>query len=102
MDVIEEVMSIKLAWYELGEWLQLQDDDLDELKQKYPNESDSKKALKKVLLLWLGKRYNVMRFGPPTWKMLVIAVDKETGGNDHNLAKEIASRHPKGVYMKCQ
>ena len=99
MDVMEEVMSIKLVWYRLGEWLRLQDDDLDAIQDTYPNpnERDSKRALKKVLLLWLQKKYNVEKFGLPTWKMLVIAVDKKTGGNDQELAKEIASRHPKGI-----
>ena len=50
-----------------------------------------------VLLLWLLQKYKVEKFGPPTWRMLVEAVDKKTGGNNHELAKEIASNHPTGV-----
>jgi hypothetical protein len=56
-------------------------------------------ALKDVLLLWLNQEYKVERFGPPTWRMLVEAVDKKTGGNNHELAKEIASNHPIGIYV---
>ena len=100
MDVMEEVISIKLVWYELGECLRLRDDDLDEIQRTHPYKSDSKKALKKVLLLWLQQKYNVEKFGRPTWKMLVIAVDKKTGGNDHGLAKEIAANHPKGMILQ--
>ena len=45
---------------------------------------------------WLQGSYNVQKFGPPTWRMLVKAVDSPAGGNDHNLAKKIASNHPVG------
>ena len=57
----------------------------------YPSESDAECALNDMLLLWLCQKYNVEKFGPPTWRGLVKAVDKKTGGNNHQLAKKIAS-----------
>ena len=89
-------MSIMSKYCSLGLALRLRDDDLKAISQAYPNECDNEIALKDVLLVWLRRRYNVERFGPPTWRMLVGAVDKKTGGNDHKLAKEIASNHPTG------
>ena len=89
-DVREEVFSIKSAYYNLGFSLRLEDSDLKWIRKNCTGEED---ALTDVLLLWLRKQYNVERFGPPTWRMLVEAVDKESGGNDHELAKRIALKH---------
>ena len=96
-DVLEEVHSIKSAHLPLGQWLRLSNDSLKDIHEAYPDESMANQALKDVLLLWLNQKYKVERFGPPTWRMLVEAVDKKTGGNNHELAKEIASNHPIGM-----
>ena len=69
-------------------------DDLAAIRKKY--EFDDEQALNGVLLLWLKKEYNVEKFGPPTWRMLVEAVNKKTGGNNYELAKQIALNHPAG------
>ena len=93
-DVIEEVVSIQSSFYELGRSLRLKTVDLDQVRDTHRSNSNTEQAVQSVLLLWLSQKYNVERFGPPTWRMLVKAVDMKTGGNDHKLAKEIASRHP--------
>ena len=49
-----------------------------------------------MMLKWLKQNYDVYKFGPPTWKMLVDAVGKHAGGNNKALAKKIASKHPLG------
>ena len=97
-DIMEEVLDIKSMWFELGRSLRLQNDNLEDIHKKYPNESDrdADRALNDVLLLWLRRKYNVERFGPPTWRMLVEAVNKRSGGNDYELAKQIALNHPAG------
>ena len=82
-------------YFALGRSLRLNNDDLKAIRIKYESDADS--ALNDVLLLWLTKQYNDDRFGPPTWRMLVEAVDKKSGGNDHELAKEIALNHPAGI-----
>ena len=67
---------------------------LDEIEEKF--DSDHSKALRKVVGAWLQQRYDVPSFGPPTWRMLVEAIDNPAGGNDHQLAEKIALDHPAG------
>ena len=71
--------------------------DLRKIRDNNPSESD---GLEDVLLLWLNRQYDVKKHGPPTWRMLVEAVDKKDGGNNHDLAKEIASNHQIGGQFK--
>ena len=100
-DIMDEVLAIKLVYFALGQSLRLKNANLQAIRTKYPRESDSELALNDVLLLWLEQQYNVERFGPPTWRMLVEAVNKESGGNNHELAKKIALSHPAGMlHMK--
>ena len=96
---MDEVESLKCAYFQLGRSLRLRDADLKDIRQTYPVESEQDTALNDVLLLWLRQKYNVERFGPPTWRMLVEAVDKKSCGDYHDLAKEIASRHPAGTWL---
>ena len=93
IDVLEEVLPIKSVFFTLGQSLRLQVTDLRSIREKYP-ESDAEQALSDSLELWLQQKYNIKRFGPPTWRMLVEAVDREGGGNNHELAKMIALNHP--------
>ena len=95
-DLMEAVLTIQSRYYSIGRSLNLETTDLRTIRDKYPKESDAELALEDVLLLWLDKKYNVAKHGPPTWRMLVEAVDKRSGGNDHELAKEIASKHQTG------
>ena len=50
-----------------------------------------------MLQVWLRHSYGVDKYGAPTWQRLVEAVDDEAGGNNHALAKKIASNHPAGT-----
>ena len=95
-DVMEEIISIQSKYYALGRSLRLEACDLKAIREAYPIESDSAQALEDVLLLWLDLKYDAKKYGYPSWRMLVVAVDKETGGNSHELAKKIADRHPAG------
>ena len=94
VEVLEAVLPIKSVYFVLGQSLRLGAADLRSIKEKYPNESDDRQALSDTLELWLQKKYYVKRFGPPTWRMLVEAVNREAGGNNHELAKTIALKHP--------
>ena len=93
---MEEIISIRSQYYAIGRSLRLEARDLKALREAYPSESDSAQALEDVLLLWLDQKYDAERYGHPTWRMLVVAVDKETGGNSHELAKKIADGHLAG------
>ena len=72
--------------------------DLRRIRGEHPSKSD---ALEDVLLLWLNQEYNVQKHGAPTWRMLVKAVGKKSGGDNHELAKQIASNHPAGREIKA-
>ena len=96
-DVLEEVLPIKAVYFPLGECLRLSSCDLKVIREAYPDGSMADQALKDVLLLWLNQKYKVEKYGLPTWRMLVEAVDKMTGRINHELAKEIASNHPIGM-----
>ena len=93
-DILEEVLSIKSSYFPLGKALRLPVNKLKAIREEYS--SDEEEALSEVLLLWLGKGYNVEKFGEPTWQLLVEAVDKKSGGNDSKLAQIIATNHPAG------
>ena len=94
IDVLEAVLPIKSVYFALGRSLRLETADLKSIREAYPGESDAELALSDTLELWLQQKYNSKRFGPPTWRMLVEAVDRKGGGNNRELAKEIASNHP--------
>ena len=94
---MDEVESLKCAYSQLGRSLRLRDSDLKVIRQTYPAESEQESALNDVLVLWLQQKYNAERFGPPTWRLLVEAVDKKSCGDYHKLAKEIALKHPAGT-----
>ena len=49
-----------------------------------------------VVTEWLKKNYNVEKFGEPTWRQLVRAVDDPAGGADKALARDLATRHKAG------
>ena len=100
---MEEVLDSKSVCFALGQSLRLRHDNIEAIRKKYPNksESDHERALTDVLLLWLKREYNVERFGPPTWRMLVEAVNRRSGGNNQELAKHIALNHPAGSYRVC-
>ena len=95
-DIMEEIESLKSLYFRLGRSLRLGSEDLQKICEAYHRDSDADRALNDVLLLWLRQKYNTEKFGSPTWKLLVEAVNKKTGGNNHDLAKQIAANHPAG------
>ena len=54
---------------------------------------DPKLAVGVVINTWLKQSYNVGKFGLPSWRSLVKAVDSDAGGSNHAFAKRIASKH---------
>ena len=93
-DVLVEVESIKTTYYQFGLELGLPPRELDAIRKAY--DKDITQCFTEVLHIWLKQRYYVDRYGPPTWCRLVQAVDNPAGGNNHLLAKTIASKHPPG------
>ena len=89
--VIKEIQPIKSRYYNLGRSLNLKIADLQKIRDEHPSESD---ALKDVLLLWLNQTYDKEKHGPPTWRMLVKAVNNVNDEDNDELAKQIALNHP--------
>ena len=90
-----EVITIKPRYYSFGRALGLPSTELDAIRSA--NSQNLEQGLNDVALVWLRQKYNTEKYGPPTWQKLVEAVDDPTGGDNHALAKTIASHHPTGI-----
>ena len=88
-------MTIKATYFQLGVELGLPAGELDAIRKEFAIDQ----AFNEVILRWLRQKYNVERFGPPTWKRLVEAVESPIGGNNPALALEIVSKHPTGIII---
>ena len=90
-EVYKEVVSISAEYYKLGIGLGLKPGELQAICKSRGQDVDQ--AFTDVLLAWLRQRYNVAKYGSPTWRMLVKAVDSPAGGNNHALALTISHKH---------
>ena len=86
--VYSELKTVKANYYQLGIGLGLPPGELQAIRKGI---QDIELAFSDVLLAWLRQHYNVDRFGVPTWRNLVEAVDSQT---NPALAAAIAARHP--------
>ena len=86
-EVIEQLSSLKSNYYLLGLGLHLPPGKVDQIQVDNPHKSET--AFGQVIVQWLLMNYNHAMFGPPSWQLLVKAVDTI----DHQLAKQIASNH---------
>ena len=91
---MKEIVHVKVNYKAFGMILGLSYAQLESIQKTPLCIVDIGTALTEVVLTWLRQKYNTARFGLPTWRKLVEAVDSEAGGNDHTLAKEIAVHHP--------
>ena len=87
-----EVVSIQSHYYPFGIELGLPPREMDTVQEAFWQ--NIPQAFTEVLKIFLKHRYNVEKYGPPTWRKLVEAVDSPAGGNNHALAKKIAKDHP--------
>ena len=91
-EVVKEVTGIQSNYYQFGIELGLPLNEMDAVQKAY--RQDIPLAFTEVLKIFLKHCYNTQKYGPPTWRKLVEAVDSRTGGNNHALAKKIAEHHP--------
>ena len=84
-------MSIIAEYYKFGISLRLKPGELQAIRKSCGQDVDQ--AFTDVLLAWLRQRYNIAKYGPPTWRMLVRAVDSPAGGNNPALALTIVGNH---------
>ncbi len=80
-------MSIAAEYYTLGIGLRLKVGELQTIFNSFGQ--NVRRAFTDVLLAWLRQQYDTAKYGPPTWRMLVRAVD----GNNHALAMTISRNH---------
>ena len=90
-EIFEEIVSITAEYYKLGIGLRLKLGELQAICKSRGQDIDQ--AFTDVLLAWLRQRYDVAKHGPPTWRMLVKAVDSPAGGNNHTLAMTVSHNH---------
>ena len=89
--VREELMTLAEKFDYIGITLGLSSGDVEVTRRECVG--DTKRGLGQVIRTWLKQSYNVARFGLPSWRSLVDAVDSPAGGSNHALAKRIASKH---------
>ena len=94
-----QAVNVHFCYYQLGTYLGLPQREVEGVRMTY--NTNINQAFIEVLLAWLRQRYNVEKYGPPTWRRLVEAVDNPAGGNNHALAKTIADHHPVKVVDKA-
>ena len=83
------VLPIAVRWRDIGIALRLKQGDLDTVETL----ACPRKCLSEMLTIWLRKKYNVEKFGEPTWRRLVEVVMDPAGGADPALAHSIAEKH---------
>ena len=93
VDVVEEVIDLAAKWRSLGLALsyRLKPAELDTISSK--NHINPTDCLKNMLPAWLQQRYDIIKFGLPSWRMLCQAILKSAGGNNPALSRKIAERH---------
>ena len=90
-DVLTELEPVQSRYFDIGLMLHLKPDVLKEIFRRNPESSS--KGMSEMIIEWLSKNYNTKRFGDPTWKSLVIAVAKRSGGANEACARDIANNH---------
>ena len=86
--VKKEVLPVTARYYNLGLELDIPPFELEKLQSLRMEE-----AFSKTLLKWLRGCSTKSPTTAPSWRSLVKAVDSPSGGNNHALAKKIASQH---------
>ena len=98
-DVKNELITVAARWRDVGIALRLKYDTLNSIEIKCNN--DPSRCLELMVEELLKRNYNVRKFGEPTWKKLVVAVNSPAGGANAALAKDIAGKHQAGGKHAC-
>ena len=85
--VIMECSSLSAKWRQLSGYLGLPKKNIDIINDNHPK--DSSTCLCEALSQWIKQNYNTERFGSPSWRSLLKAVEVI----DRRLFKKLASEH---------
>ena len=88
-EVKSAIQDVAIRWKSLGGALGLHPPVLDRVEKE--RHDDMRSCLSQIVTEWLNESYNTERFGLSSWKMLVEAVAHRSGGNNHALARQLAS-----------
>lgn len=91
-EVLKAATSLQAKWESFATVLGMKQDTIERIQQDHPR--DSAFCLKEVLKEWLKKNYDTFRHGHPSWRNICEATASEIGGNNKQLAEEIAKQHP--------
>ena len=94
-DLLEQMLPVFAKWKAIGLGLGLQAGQLEQIEVEH---SSPRGRMVGVLTRWLRGKYNMMRFGWPSWRLLLNAVAHPAAGDNLALALEIARKHP-GSYV---
>lgn len=90
-DIQTALVPIISKWKAIGAAMRLKSGRLREIELNHPN--DAAQCLLDVLIDWLNRNYNYVKFGEPTWRWLVQIVDSPAAGANRALARTIAQNH---------
>lgn len=85
------MIDIAARWEPFGSALRIPQAKLSTIKATPGSTPES--CLKNTLLEFLKKNYDTEKYGEPSWRLIVHAVATRAGGNNVELALEIAKNH---------
>ena len=88
-DVKSELIPVAPKWKDIGLALRL---DFVHLNQIQKDNRNCQDCLTEMLDLWLKKAYNTEKFGQPSWRLLIQAIEHPAGGHSCALAEKIAKK----------
>jgi len=94
-DILSATIEVAAKWRHIGDEFKLSPGTLETIRTDYFH---SEASLREVILRWLQRSgYDHRQYGPPTWRWVVKAVNSPAGGNNPELARLIAAKHPRGT-----
>ena len=88
-EVEEALQCLHSRWREVATQLHLRNCDLASVSVQH---LEPARAMGSIVTLFLSHNYNVERFGPPTWKAIMEAVEKPSGGANVAQAERIKKK----------
>ena len=96
--VMDELKNVLACYEGIGGRLDLPNNTLEVI---HGENLSAAAAMRRVIVEWLNRNYPNSSRKPPTWKVLVDAVEHPLGGNNRAEAEEIANRHRAGESGRC-
>ena len=81
---------IAAKWESVGKALHLKPDRLDVIREQ---QTTPQQRLSATLHEFLKKNYDWEKYGAPSWRLIVIALAHTSGGDNVELALEVAKEH---------